>query len=81
MITRRSFIGNLFAAPAVLKLGLWMPIKPLPRYVLFGGPAGEGTVWEGVGQPPWERMSPAEITRDIEVLFQTLVRQTMGELA
>ena len=31
MITsRRSFLIGLVAAPAVLKLGLWMPIRPIP---------------------------------------------------
>jgi len=36
LLARRSFLGGLIAAPAVLRLGLWMPVKkivaaPKPR--------------------------------------------------
>ena len=39
IIARRAFLGGLIAAPAVLRLGLWMPVK-----ALIHAPKPRGTV-------------------------------------
>lgn len=64
MISRRLFCGSLVAAPAVLRLGLWMPIKAVEEldfphvmwgYELYEWRPGEPSVWR---QAVYEKQTP-----------------------
>jgi hypothetical protein len=63
MLSRRSFLRGLVAGPAILKLGLYMPIKA----ALTTGPE--------LLVPAWSYLTPAEIQADIEALFASIARQ------
>ena len=45
MISRRKCLTGLIAAPAVLRLGLWMPVRPLPLPINFQIYGPIGTEW------------------------------------
>ena len=55
IIARRAFLGGLIAAPAVLRLGLWMPVKRVSDSIVTI------TVWPRVNvTPPWISEAEAE---------------------